>query len=74
MDVTDKLMRIARDEGYPDVIDFLEDQAFDSVCMGICTNPGCDYTSHVEPDQAHGYCEMCDTRTVASALIVAGIF
>ena len=45
----------------------------DSVSPGICMNPGCRYTTEVEPDQSQGYCEICGTRTVKSALVLAGI-
>jgi hypothetical protein len=45
----------------------------DSVSPGICINPGCNYTTDVEPDQDRGYCEVCRTQTVQSALILAGL-
>jgi hypothetical protein len=35
-------------------------------------NDGCDYTADMEPDQDRGWCEACDTNTVASALVLAG--
>jgi hypothetical protein len=40
---------------------------------GICTNPDCNYTTEVEPDQTGGWCEECDERSVVSALILAQI-
>lgn len=43
------------------------------VCWGICTNPSCDYTTEVEPDQSHGFCEICETQTVKSCAVLAGI-
>jgi hypothetical protein len=45
----------------------------DSVCMAICVNEGCDYTAEMEPDQREGWCEVCGTNTVASALVLGGI-
>ena len=55
------------------VEELLESAAIDSVVPGICTNGGCDYTTEYEPDQDAGWCEVCDTGTVASALILAGV-
>jgi len=51
----------------------LESATIDSVVPGICTNEGCDFTAEYEPDQDAGWCEECDTGTVASALILAGV-
>jgi hypothetical protein len=55
------------------VDELLESAAIDSVVPGICTNDGCDYTAEYEPDQDAGWCEECDTGTVASALVLAGV-
>ena len=46
---------------------------YDSVIPGICMNPGCDYTTGVEPDQSHGWCEVCETQTVKSGAMLVGI-
>lgn len=46
---------------------------FDATCPGICTNPGCNYTTHYEPDQGKGWCEACETNTVVSGLVLAGL-
>lgn len=54
------------------VDEMLEEAAYDSVAPGICTNPLCDYTSDVEPDQDCGWCENCGTNTVKSCLVLAG--
>jgi hypothetical protein len=53
--------------------ELLESAAMDDVVPGICTNDGCDFTAEYEPDQDAGWCEECDTGTVASALILAGV-
>lgn len=55
------------------VEELLESASIGSVVPGICTNDGCDFTTEYEPDQDAGWCEECDTETVASALILAGI-
>ena len=65
-----KLETLAEIEGM-DVMEMLEHATFDSVAPGICAN--CDYTCEVEPDQRKGYCEVCDTQTVSSCLILAGV-
>lgn len=68
-----KLYRLARDWGFEDVMELLERATFDSVSPGICTNEGCDYSTEVEPDSDSGWCENCETNTVKSALMLAGI-
>ena len=67
-----KLEKLALIEGQ-EVMEMLQSATFGGSCMGICTNKGCDYTSEVEPDQDKGYCEECDTNTVASCTMLAGI-
>jgi hypothetical protein len=67
-----KLKDLADIEGL-DVMDLLEEASIDSVCPGICTNKDCTYTTEVEPDCSQGYCEDCDTNTVKSALVLAGV-
>ena len=68
-----KLDQLIASEGYDDVVDLFAGVLSDSVSPGICINPGCDYTTEVEPDQDRGYCEVCRTQTVQSALILAGL-
>lgn len=68
-----KLEQLAKIEGYKDSFSLLEDAITDSVCPGICTRKGCDYTTEVEPDCQDGWCEECETQTVQSALILAGV-
>lgn len=68
-----KLSDLMEIEGFDDSLQFLEHCTSDSVVPGICMNPDCDYTTEVEPDCVSGYCEECNTQTVKSALILAGI-
>ena len=68
-----KLDTLTAHWGYDDPMQMLEDATYDSVAAGICMNPGCDYTTEVEPDQGHGWCEACETQTVKSCLLLAGI-
>ncbi len=69
----EKLRTIVADAGYDALEDLLEAVAVDSVSPAICVNPGCSYTTDMEPDQEAGYCEACDTNTVKSALVLAGV-
>jgi hypothetical protein len=55
------------------VTSFIEEYALDDVVPGICMNPDCDYTSEVEPDQREGWCEECDTCSVRSGIVLAGL-
>ena len=57
-----------------DVEDMLQEATYDSVAPGICSAPGCDYTTEVEPDSRTGWCEECKERTVKSCLVLAGVF
>jgi hypothetical protein len=67
-----KLDALADGEGLT-VDELLETYGTDAVVPGICTNDGCDFTAHYEPDQDEGWCEECETPSVASALILAGV-
>lgn len=68
-----KLRQLAQIEGYDDPMEMLEDACMDSVCPGICMNPDCDYTIEVEPDCSKGWCENCNSQTVKSAMMLAGV-
>jgi len=67
-----KLQILADIEGQPVDI-MLEHAAMSGECPGICINPNCDYTTHVEPDQAQGWCEFCSEPSVRSCLSLAGM-
>ena len=69
----EKLRTLAECEGYENVHELLEAAVHDSVVPSICTIPGCDYTTGMEPDQNRGYCEACGKQTVQSCLVLAGI-
>ncbi len=68
----DKLSTLARYEALS-LHALLEARATDSVSPGICRRPGCSYSTEVEPDQGAGWCEVCETPTVVSALRLAGV-
>jgi hypothetical protein len=67
-----KVKTLAKIEGIT-IEDMIKRSTFDSVAPGICSNPGCNYTTEVEPDQSHGYCEVCGTQTVTSCLVLMGM-
>jgi hypothetical protein len=67
-----KLIQLADSEGMT-ADEIIESVFVDSVCPAICMNDGCDYTTDMEPDQDRGFCEVCETNSVASALILAGL-
>jgi hypothetical protein len=68
-----KLKKLVELEGYDDDTDLIADAVSDSVCPAICMNEGCDYTAEMEPDQDRGWCEVCGTNSLKSALVLAGI-
>jgi hypothetical protein len=71
--ISAKLDELVDAGGFDSLDDLLLAVISDSVSPGICTNPGCHYTTEVEPDQNQGYCEICGTQTVKSALVLAGV-
>ena len=71
--MANKLETLTEIEGYDDTFDMLEAVTFDSVAPGICKNPDCTYTCNVEPDSDSGWCEVCETNSVVSCLILAGV-
>lgn len=56
-----------------DVDDLFDCYRLDDVIPGICTNEGCSFTAGYEPDQDEGWCDECQTPTVASAFILSGV-
>lgn len=68
-----KLQKLAQSEGFASGIELIAARGVDSVFPGICMNPDCDHTVDVEGDQEEGYCDECDTGTVKSGLVLAGI-
>lgn len=68
-----KLDTLIEDAGFSDAIEFGEAMITDSVCLGICSRPDCDYTTDVEPDSDCGWCEECNAGTVVSGLVLMGV-
>jgi len=67
------LIALASIEGYRDVEEMLCDAAFDDVVPGICKNAECSYTTGTEPDATANWCEICNTNSVVSCLVLAGV-
>jgi hypothetical protein len=55
------------------VTELIEEYGLDDVVPGICMNPGCEYTTEVEPDQREGWCGVCGTTSVRSGIVLAGL-
>ena len=69
----EKLKELTEIEGYDHTEDMLIDFATASLIPGICMNPKCTSTYLYEPDNDSGWCDDCQTNTVKSAFILAGI-
>ena len=67
----EKLDTLAADWGYQSPLDMIESIGL-LASPAICMNDDCDYTTDIEPDNSRGWCECCNTNTVASALMLAG--
>lgn len=68
-----KLSKLIESEGFENLEQMLQSTVFDGVSPGICVNSECNHTVEVEPDQDRGWCEVCKTQTVQSALILADL-
>ena len=71
--MTNVLQTLAQDWGYDEPEAMVEDYIFDGVMPAICTTPNCGYSTEMEPDQSHGWCENCSTNTVKSAAVLMGV-
>ena len=66
-----ELLKEMEDAEGMDKMEMLEQATYDSVAKAICTECLC--TFEVEPDQRAGWCEECETNTVVSCLVLAGM-
>ena len=73
LDESPKLQKLAEIEGFDTVDAMIEARVCDSVVPAICMNDDCDYTTGMEGDQDRGWCEVCETNTVKSCLLLAGL-
>ena len=72
MSNTSKLKKLCEIEGISEM-EMLENATFDGSCPAICMNKNCNATYDYEPDQNEGWCEECQTNSVKSCLILAGL-
>ena len=68
-----KLVKLLEIEGYDSIEDLAEAVVMDTVSPAICCNAHCSYTCEMEPDQDRGWCEVCGTNSMQSALILAEV-
>ena len=59
--------------GCENIEEFLAEYGYDACVPGICTNPGCGYTTEYEPDQDAGWCDNCGENSVVSGLVLLGV-
>ncbi|MFW6246762.1 MAG: hypothetical protein ACOC22_01105 [bacterium] len=67
------LKLLAEEEGYMDPMDMLEDSMSLGCVPGICMNDNCMATYNYEPDSNRGWCDECQTNSVKSCYVLAGI-
>jgi len=69
-----RLLQKAADEEFGGNINaMLEDSSTDGSAIAICTNCEEVYGERLEPDATDCECEECETSTVQSVLVIAGI-
>lgn len=69
-----RLLQKAADAEFDgDIEAMLEDGSTDGSAVAICTNCEEVYGERLEPDATDGECEECETPTVQSVCILAGI-
>lgn len=70
----DRLLQKAADEEFGgNVKAMLEDGSIDGSAVAICTSCEEVYGERLEPDATDCECEECETPTVQSVLIIAGV-
>jgi hypothetical protein len=67
-----KLLLICERTGYWDVPELIDSSLFKDSCPALCLS--CGYVEHKDPETFAGWCPACDTDTMRSALVLAGIF
>lgn len=69
----EKLAKLIEIEGFADDLALIQAALTDSVCPAICMNPDCSNTEEMEPDQTRGWCSECNSNTMKSGLVLAGV-
>ena len=68
-----KLRTVSESFGYDHPITLLHAHLNAAIIPGICTNAKCNFIVGVEPQEEYGHCVNCDTYTVQSIFILAGV-
>jgi hypothetical protein len=68
-----KLQKLIEIGGFADDLALYQASLADAVCPAICMNEDCSYTEDLEKDQEEGWCPECNTNSMKSCLILAGI-
>ena len=68
MNMTTKLKRLAKIEGFDDPIDMLVKFQLEGAVPCICMNEECDSVEHWEPDCRDAQCPVCHTPTMKSCI------
>ena len=69
----EKLLTLAKAEGFENVDDMVTSVAMNGVVPAICMTPDCDHVEGMEPDQARGWCPECEDNTMKSCLVLKGL-
>lgn len=68
----EKLEDLADEYGWT-VDELFAEESFDGTAPGICMRRGCRFVEDYEPDQEEGWCPECQTNSVCSVLVLAGL-
>ncbi len=68
-----KIAALLEMEGFDDLNEALGEFRYSSLIPGICMNDDCSYTNNYEMDQAQGWCDECETASVKSLALLAGL-
>lgn len=71
--VYEKIQVLVDECGYSDEYEMALEFNDQSTVPGICMNVGCEATFDYEPDASEGWCDMCDTHSVQSLLVLMEI-
>ena len=68
-----KLEELAHMEGFEDSTEMILQFGYGDYIPAICMNEDCEATYNYEPDQDKGWCDECETNSVKSCLVLAGL-
>jgi hypothetical protein len=65
------LLKICEGWGFRDVPELIDRYLFKEACPAICLT--CGHIAEKRPDALAGWCAICDTDTMRSAMVLAGV-